>query len=261
MFDAKALRGKAAVIRMLLHRWVTAFIDTDRLANLSHLPRFVSDWWRYRKLSGTSEADWLYSYPCLADRTSTTVVDAHYFHQACWMARKLAESAPAWHVDVGSSVEPIGAISAFVPTLFIDCRPLEVEMAGLSTMSGDVCALPFDDASVPSISCLHVLEHVGLGRYGDSIDPQGSAKAALELTRILAPGGRLLISTPVGHERVQFNAHRIFAPQTVLKLFCELELSDFAIVDDHGDFFAHAETSQASHMEYACGMFEFAKTL
>ena len=237
--------------------WLTAFVDPRRAVGMATLPRFFADWWRYNRLAGFDQIRWQESYPCLTDWTAHTPFGLHYFYQACWVARKLAKSSPAWHVDVGSSVMMIGIISAMVPTVFIDLRPLRAKVDGLTTMAGNLLALPFADGSVDSLSCLHVVEHVGLGRYGDPLDPEGSVKAAQELMRVLAPGGRLLLSTPVGRERVQFNAHRIFAPATVLSMFGELELVDFAMVDDGGMFCAHANPVQASSCEYACGMFEF----
>ena len=247
------------LVAQLARNWLTAFIDPRCVLGVASLPRFLADWWRYSQLAGCDVIRWQESYPCLTDWTVHTPFDPHYFYQACWAARKLAESSPAWHFDVGSSVMMIGVISAVVPTVFIDYRPLRAKVDGLTTVAGDLSALPFTDGSVHSLSCLHVVEHVGLGRYGDPLDPQGSVKAAQELVRVLAPGGRLLLSMPVGRERVQFNAHRIFAPATVLSMFDKLKLVDFAMVDDEGGFWIHASPAQASNREYACGMFEFVR--
>lgn len=226
-----------------------------------NLPHYLADWRRYSQLAGSGVLQWRESYPCLADRTTYTPFDAHYFYQASWAARKLAEVSPAWHVDIGSSVTMIGVISAITPTLFVDYRPLRAELSGLTTAAGNLLQLPFASDSIISLSCLHVIEHVGLGRYGDPLDTLGSIKAAQELARVLAVGGRLLFSTPVGRERIQFNAHRIFAPETVLTMFTDLTLVDYALVDDTRAFHAHIQPSQhpGASAEYACGMFEFIK--
>jgi len=45
---------------------------------------------------------------------------------------------------------------------------------------------------------MNVVEHVGLGRYGEPLDPEGDIKAMRELRRVLAPGGSLLFVVPVG---------------------------------------------------------------
>ena len=119
--------------------------------------------------------------------------------------------------------------------------------------------LPLEDASVPSISCLHVVEHIGLGRYGDPIDPDGSVKAAKELVRVLAPGGSLYFSMPVGRSRVEFNAHRIYSVLQVLELFKKLNLVQLCIVSDDGKFHKDVSTTGWENQNYACGMFLFAK--
>ena len=100
-------------------------------------------------------------------------------------------------MDVASSAITIGTISAITDTVFIDYRPLHARLSGLQSVGGDVTRLPLRKDTVESLSCLHVIEHIGLGRYGDPIDSQGAAKAARELERVLQPGGRLYLSVPV----------------------------------------------------------------
>ncbi len=46
-------------------------------------------------------------------------------------------------------------------------------------------------------SCMHTIEHIGLGRYGDPLDAVGDQTALSELQRVVAPGGSLLIVVPV----------------------------------------------------------------
>ena len=199
------------------------------------------------------------SHPCLMDRTSTTVFDPHYFFQAAWLARKLAAVGPARHVDIGSDVRIINVLSAFIPVHFLDYRPLKVRLSGLSCEADNLLGLSRGDRSIDSLSCLHVIEHVGLGRYGDPIDPEGSRKAAAELVRVLAPKGRLYVSVPVGRERVCFNAHRVFAPDAVPRLFSGLCLDSFSFVDDSGIYHEMASTQDAKGSDYACGMYVFSK--
>lgn len=237
--------------------WLEAFIEFRRLAGLIALPRYFANWSRYSRLGGA--IDWRESYPILTDWVAHTPFDAHYFYQAAWVGRKLANAKPLWHLDVGSSVMMINVLSAIIPTVFLDYRPLCASLPGLTPVAGDVLALPIAPGTVQSLSCLHVIEHIGLGRYGDALDPEGSRKAASELVRILASGGHLYLSTPIGRERVQFNAHRVFAPETVLAMFRDLEYVDGAVVDDRGNFCTALDFARANHFEYGCGMYEFRK--
>jgi SAM-dependent methyltransferase len=200
------------------------------------------------------------SYPCLADWVSATPYDAHYLYQGGWLARRIAIARPALHVDVGSSVQTLSVLSAQVPTIFVDYRPLNAHLDNLICVSGNIVSLSFADDSLQSLSCMHVIEHIGLGRYGDPLDPAGAAKAASELQRVLAPGGRLYLTAPVGRERVCFNAHRVFSPYTFQALMPGLQLKEFSWVGDDGTFHERGEQADAASLDYGCGLYIFEKT-
>jgi SAM-dependent methyltransferase len=244
----------------LLKRWVLAFVAPKPLVGVLHLRRYVRDFISYRRSARLHVRPALAdTYPCLTDWTPSTPFDPHYFHQGAWLAGRLAQSKPALHVDVGSSVMMVGVLCAQVPILFVDYRPLEARMPGLFSVAGDIKRLPFADASVHSLSCLHVLEHIGLGRYGDPIDAEGSARGAAELARVLAPGGHLYVSVPTGVDRVCFNAHRVFSPRALQALFPGLNLLAFSLVDDGGGFDPAGRLDAAARLEYGCGMYVFRK--
>ncbi len=227
------------------------------MGNLRHYPRFLTDLLRYRQAPGAEPWSSLSIRPMLEDRTATTSFDAHYVYQGTWALRHLALSRPAQHVDVGSQISWVACVAALTKVTFIDVRPFTGSLANLESRSGTVLALPFADQEVDSLSCLHVVEHVGLGRYGDPIDPLGTRKAVAELGRVVAPQGRLYLSLPVGRPRVVFNAHRIHDPETILQWLAEagLELEQFAGVDDQGRFRAEAEPRDYRDQRYGCGMF------
>jgi hypothetical protein len=165
--------------------------------------------------------------PCLRDRTSVTPVEPVYFLQDTWFARKIAEARPASHVDVGSAAKTMALVAQFVPVTMVDIRPVEVTVPGFSFVTGSVLALPFAAETLTSLSSLCVIEHIGLGRYGDPLDARGSEEAAAELVRVLAPHGNLYVSVPVDAEcRIYFNAHRAFTRDYLLALFPGLELME-----------------------------------
>lgn len=228
-------------------------------ATLAHGPRFVRDLLRYRRESHEKIrlAD---LYPCLHDATATTPFDPHYFYQSAWMARKIADMRPGRHVDIASQINLIAPLSAFVELEFVDLRPLETSLSRLTSRKGSILALPYADRSVPSLSCLHVIEHIGLGRYGDQLNPRGTMEGCGELQRVLGPGGQLYLSTPIGTERVEFNAHRIHRPQTILDYCGELKLNDFSCVDDTGVFYEHVLPTDWEGLRYGLGLFHFERS-
>jgi SAM-dependent methyltransferase len=240
-------------------RWVLPFVDPRQLVSLAFLPKFFLELKRYRSLTAGESVAWHDAYPCLSDRITHTPFDPHYFYQGAWLARRLSRTNPSLHVDVGSSVAMVSVLSAGVPIVFLDYRPLAVRLSGLQSVAGNAAILPFPNDSLLSLSSLHVIEHVGLGRYGDPLDPEGSRRAAVELQRVLRPGGRLFLSLPVGRERVCFNAHRVHVPHTIQSFVPELRLESFSLVDDMGRFREDVPFQAGTHLEYGCGMFEFIK--
>lgn len=217
--------------------------------------RYLRDRRAYRSLPGAEPLRWWDAHPKVTDRVVSTPFDAHYLYQDAWAAQRVAESAPERHVDVGSRVELACFLTALTAVSFVDIRPLEAEIEGLDPVAGSVLDLPYDDRSLESLSCLHVAEHIGLGRYGDPLDVAGTRRAAAELQRVVATGGQLLFSVPVGRPRVCFNAHRIHDPRTVASWFDELDLEEFAGIDDAGRFRRHRQLGDLAGGRYGCGLY------
>ena len=201
----------------------------------------------------------LKEYPCLNDKTVTTGFEPQYTYQGPWVMRHLLEKKPKKHVDVGSWTAYLGFFSSLQPTEFVDIRPAELSLPGLTPREGSVLRLPYANHSLESLSCLHVVEHIGLGRYGDPIDPLGTMKALKELSRVVAKGGDLYLSLPVGEEKIFFNAHRVTHPRVVLENMEGMKLVSLSGVLDDGQYLECAGLDLLSRQKYGCGFFHFTK--
>ena len=202
-------------------------------------------------------------YPQVKDRTIETGFDRHYVYHTSWAARVVSEIKPIKHVDISSSLFFSGIVSAFIPVDFYDYRPAKLDLSNLNSKEGNLVALPFTDNSITSLSCMHTIEHIGLGRYGDPIDPDADKKAAQELIRVTAKGGDLLIVVPIGENPIiEFNAHRIYTYNQVIEMFGGLKLKEFSFIPEHeskGGLTRNASQNLISGEKYACGCFWFIK--
>lgn len=232
---------------------------------LYRIPWFIKTYFQFRKSEKINDIRFPLKFTqlflCVFDNTTNTSFDPHYTYHPAWAARKLVEIKPTKHIDIGSIIEFATIASAFVPIDFYDYRPSDIKLSNYSAGHADLLDLHFETNSIESLSCLHTIEHIGLGRYGDPIDYNGDIKAIKELIRVLKPGGTLLFVTPLGKPRIQFNAHRIYSYNQIIKYFNDLELQEFTLLPDDisQGLIEHADPSLVSKQKYACGCFVFKK--
>ncbi len=198
-----------------------------KMAASPDFPGYLMDFFNYFNMPGAERTQPVMPQPQLGDKTPSSTVDPIYFHQDTWCFERAYKAKPARIVDVGSTVLLVGIMSKLAPTESVDIRPVQVKLPGLSCRKGSIDALPYPDKSVEFLSSICVIEHIGLGRYGDALDPQGSAKALREVSRAIAHGGHFACSLPISSEPfVCFNAHRILTRDYVLSFFPDFELED-----------------------------------
>lgn len=209
--------------------------------------------------------DWEDRYAILNEKTITTSFERHYMYHTAWAARKLQQIRPTVHKDFSSSLFFNAISSAFVPIEFYDYRPAELILNNFKTNQADLTKLNFENNSVKSLSCMHVVEHIGLGRYGDELDYDGDLIAIKELARVLAVDGDLLFVVPVGGKaKIMFNAHRIYEPNQIINVFQNegLTLKEFTMIPEEAEDGALVENPSQKlidKQEYACGCFWFTK--
>jgi len=162
------------------------------------------------------ELNWNERFPCLDDNTGMTPFDSHYVYHPAWAARIVRQINPKTHVDISSILQFCTILSAFVPVEFYDFRPANLTLDNLFSGKADLTNLHFETESIESLSCMHTIEHIGLGRYGDPLDPSGDIKAINEIKRVVRKNGSILFVTPVGKSKILFNAHRIYSPYYIL---------------------------------------------
>ena len=238
---------------------------------LAHIATIKSSSWFYRDLKNlkiqkgqdtTFEISKL--YPIINDKKAKGgVMNGAYFHQDLYVARKIFELNPINHLDIGSRTDGFVAhVASFRKIDIIDIRDIESTVLNIYFRKADLMQLPEDLVDTyDSISSLHAIEHFGLGRYNDPIDYWGYLKAIQNITKILKRGGVFYFSVPVGHQRIEFNAHRIFSVDYLLDIFIkEYDLLSFSYIDDTGNF--HEEVKLTDHdiknnfgCTYGCGIF------
>mgnify|MGYP001181999335 CR=1 FL=1 len=248
-------------------------IDPRRMfCTVKELPRYYLDLRRLKSQLAAREDEFVFGrpFPCLGERHAASgAAKGHYFHQDLLVARRIHSSAPHTHVDVGSRVDGFVAhVASFRQIHVIDIRPLSCAIPNIAFLQADMMQPILDDSLIDccdSLSCLHAIEHFGLGRYGDPINSNGHLLGLSNLHRILKSGGKFYFSVPIGPQRIEFNAHRVFSVSYLLHLFeSQYRIDSFSFVDDDGALHENAtiSTDQARKSfgcVYGCGIFEMTK--
>ena len=206
-----------------------------------------------------------FMWPVTKDKYAFAGVMDNYFWQDLWAAKLIIRSGIKDHFDIGSRIDGFIAhlLSADIDVTMIDVRQFPGEVEHLHTIIDDATSLSqISDNSIKSISALCSIEHFGLGRYGDPVDPEACFKCFDNIQKKLQVGGQLFLSLPVGKERVEFNAHRVFYAQTVIDCFSSLHLQEFSCaasgkIERNVDI--HKYDQDVHNGEYRYGLFYFIK--
>lgn len=228
------------------------------------IPRYIRDYCRFR----SGYAGRLELLACLHDwYEEGGSAKNEYFWQDLIVARKIFYAMPEKHVDIGSRVDGFVAhVASFREIEVLDVRPITAKIPNILFKEADLMK-PLIGMSgyCDSLSCLHALEHFGLGRYGDPIDPHGYERGIANMSKIIKPGGNFYLSTPIGQERVEFNAHRVFDPRTIIRCAetSSLELKELTVIGSDGTVRSVAATERTlrelAECRYNLGMFIFSK--
>ena len=256
----KATAAVSPLARMLLN----VGVDPRRIKTLRHYPNYHAQARQFRKLGGNIT----HRFPILSDFDAQAgTASGHYFHQDLLVASFIHKRNPERHIDIGSRIDGFVAhVASFRNIEIMDIRTLgDVGHPNISFIKADLMdGQGIQSEMADSISCLHAIEHFGLGRYGDPLDPNGHLKGLSNIIRMLKPGGSLYISFPIARtNEVHFNAHRVFAPKDILGWTQDgssLKLRRFDFVDDQGNLHQEVDLRAVEiNVSYGCGIYTFEK--
>lgn len=238
--------------------------DPRRIANIRFIPRYLMQLQRFKALGGVVTNHTM----ILSDYTEQAgAASGHYFHQDLLVAGFVHKTNPTRHIDIGSRIDGFVAhVATFRPIEVMDVRALQSSgHPNITFLKADLMDANNAIAnSTDSLSCLHAIEHFGLGRYGDPVDPVGHIKGFNNMLAMVKPGGRFYISFPISKRKeIHFNAHRVFHPHDILSWAKQpecIQLVRFDYVDDRGDLHQNVDLHGAvPEVEFGCGIYSFVK--
>lgn len=256
--------------RLLFYLKLLGFDPVTGIRNLKGIPFFIKDLNELKKqLRAENTFEITKFYLVLNERkASGGVASGHYFHQDLLVAKRIFNNQPTRHIDIGSRIDGFVAhVACFREIEVFDIRPIESKIRNIKFTQSDLMSDDFNIINYcDSVSSLHAVEHFGLGRYGDKIDADGHLKGLENIYKILMPGGKFYFSTPIGKQRIEFNAHRVFDVKYLLKIFKnKYKIDTFSYVDDKGDLHENQDLNNQQAIEsnfgcrYGCGIFEMTK--
>jgi len=235
-------------------------IDLKRFLSLIYIFKFLKDYVNF----SLKNKKFHNFHPILTDfYDNAGTAKGHYFHQDLLVSQFIFKDKPLDHLDVASRIDGFVAhVAAFRKIEVSDIRNLNNKIDNIQFTQIDFMSSFSNIKKYQSISCLHAIEHFGLGRYNDQIDVNGHLKGFLNITNLLEESGKLYISFPISnYPRTEFNAHRVFHPNDIFNWNgCEkLKLLRFDYVNDEGDLIKNTNTNEVNNMNYACGIYTFIK--
>ncbi len=240
------------------------------LNSFKGVPGFINNYFAIKKQIKNSNNEFLISslYPCLQDRFNDAgTLPLHYFYLDQYVAKRIFLNNPGKHMDIGSRIDGFVAhLSVFREVEVLDIRPTPFNIPNVKFKTADLMVRENLEAdSCESISCLHAIEHFGLGRYGDPINLNGHKEALANISYILKKGGKFYFAVPMGPQRIEFDAHRVFSLPYLLNLFKEEFIIDcFSYIDDSNTFHENVELTEKlvkenANCNYGCAILEMTK--
>jgi SAM-dependent methyltransferase len=237
---------------------------------LKEFPAFLREYAEIRRQAEKVGKDFPFTklYPCLEEKDGESgIIAEHYFLQDLFVAQKIFQINPSRHVDIGSRIDGFVAhVASFREIEVFDVRGQNLDIANIRFTRADLTAEDFSFVDYcDSLSCLHAMEHFGLGRYGDRLNYRGHLVGWDNMFRMLKQGGKFYFSVPIGEQRIEFNAHRVFSVAYLLRLMeGRYDIDSFSYINNENRLITHAVLDERSvgnnfGCHYGCGIFELTK--
>jgi SAM-dependent methyltransferase len=237
---------------------------------LKEFPAFLREYAEIRRQAEKVGKDFPFTklYPCLEEKDGESgIIAEHYFLQDLFVAQKIFQINPSRHVDIGSRIDGFVAhVASFREIEVFDVRGQNLDIANIRFTRADLTAEDFSFVDYcDSLSCLHAMEHFGLGRYGDRLNYRGHLVGWDNMFRMLKQGGKFYFSVPIGEQRIEFNAHRVFSVAYLLRLMeGRYDIDSFSYINNENRLITHAVLDEKSvgnnfGCHYGCGIFELTK--
>ena len=248
-------------LRIIHNIFKSIGLDFLKIKKVIYIFKYFNDLMNFLKSGGKISG----IFPILGEhKDSNSDFDKHYFYHETVVSMYIFNNNPTKHVDIGSRLNGfVSNVASFRKIEFFDLRPTNIQHKNIISKQIDLIDISKEYYDyTDSLSCLYVLGHIGLGRYGDKIDKDGSKSAYLNLIKILKNKGKLYVAVPIsGKNKVYFNAHRVFKPSDLVEWSKEVELEKFDYVDDNGKFYNNMDinNSDLNYIKYGCGIYTFIK--
>ena len=260
----KWYKGKRIYLRRINIFLELFGFQIKKILDLKHIFRYLIGLHKFYKSGGKVNN----IYPILRDYDSDAGGELmnHLFHSDLLTSQYVFEAKPNNHLDVGSRIDGlVSQIASFRKIDVVDIRPLDIKPhKNINFIKGDICDVNFIEKQTikyDSISSIGCIAHIGLGRYGEEIDINGHLKAIKNLSEMIEKNGKIYFMAPVGNEGSEFNAHRIFKPDSIIDIFqknnCTLE--KFHLINDEGNLQLDTNLKENMNYNFAGGYYVFKK--
>ena len=260
----KWYKGKRIYLKRINNFLELFGFQIKKILDLKYLFRYLVNLYKFNKSGGKINN----IYPILRDYNSDGggELKNHLFHSDLLTSQYVFEAKHNNHLDIGSRIDGlVTQIASFRKIDVIDIRPVDIRPhKNINFIQSDICDTNFIQKNMnkyDSISSIGCIAHVGLGRYGDDIDINGHEKAIQNLSSLAMKNGKIYIMAPIGYEIIEFNAHRIFKPNTIVDIFqknyCTLE--NFHLINDQGNLILNANLNENMNYNFAGGYYVFKK--